>query len=151
MNFSSSYSYNGHPTLLVTSEFEVDQLIYPLLKVLWDRHLKTEYSCQGGDRIEDNDTHHAYILFHAEVASKWFAKLIEDNGYECYFSPREHQYGQGASVNFNPDLIEKLTELVSSAGSWDTFKFQQEVRAAATYIPKSTLSRMSVVKIGVEK
>ncbi len=132
-------SFDGHPLEFVNSRFEVDKEIYPLLKVLWSKGFKTEYSCQGGERVNDTVAL-AYILFYGDVHAKWFTKLIEDSGYECSYSPREYSYGGGASVNFSPDLIEKITNLVSSAGNCENASFHEEVRAAAGYKPKKIIT-----------
>ncbi len=128
-------SYDGHPIYTLTQEFDVDQKIYPLLKVLWDRGFKTEYSCQGGGRTNDPDCD-AYILFYGDVDAKWFAKLIEDNNCKCMYSPRMYQFGGGASVHFSPNLIPKLTKLISAMSDKHNTKFQEEVINSASYVPR---------------
>jgi hypothetical protein len=138
-------SHDGHPLKFINLKFEVDELIYPLLVELWKRNFNTQYSCQGGITTEkcfDTEitrTKNAYILFYGDVSAKWFAKLIENAGYDCEYSPRQYDCGGGASVHFSHELISIFTELVSSSGDYKDYYFQQEVRSAVGYLPKNIL------------
>lgn len=98
-----------HPQVTLKLEFEVDELLAPIIEKLWSLGLMTQYSCQ-------DNMGSSYILFPMELDARIFAKVLHDNGLKYYLSPRKIEFGGGASVHFTyheiPQILEKLQKSI---------------------------------------
>ena len=111
----------AHETVDMETIVRIDKGISKLMKMLWDRGIRTEYCCEGDD--QPNWTNYcsgpknAYILFQEQSKAEKFVKILEKifsslkedpNPYltgALAFYEREPEHGGGASVHFPKELI----------------------------------------------
>lgn len=85
-----------HEQVSFTVTFHVDVGIARLLKLIWDKGLMTQYSCEGD--INDKET---LIVFPNYTDACYFACFLEQIGVSYLAESRAFCVGFGASISFS--------------------------------------------------